>query len=283
MKAEAVIAKKTLPFLFEYYNVQAFFKPGNNHLTPVLAHLVNSVVEGLNKNLKMPRYIIIIPDKDLLEGAAFDDYRINELLDDILNYLSNDIISNLETRKEDIRGKRIGGLTTTAEPRLIWVKMLVRPFIKDAKKCVFPHTRHFNDALENMVSKKRYSHILTVELQKDSANFDLSGELTTDGKIKFWTDINKQIKALDKDEIDLKLKLKTDDNHQDARDSHDHSRHRSKTHRSSRVEHGDSAERERDRKCDRDNQSQCKSSEEFDQFFKCNGFMTIFHCNHRRH
>ena len=81
--------------------------------------------------------------------------------------------------------------------------MLTRPFVKDGKKHVYPHTHRFNDALNRMVSTKKFSHIMEIQLPEDRSLFDLSGELSTDGKEIFWREINKQMKQLDKGEIDL--------------------------------------------------------------------------------
>ena len=96
-----------------------------------------------------------------------------------------------------------------AEPRIIWVQMATWPFIENGKKWVFPHTKKFNDTLEDTVLKKRHNHIMKIKLPDDKSLFDRSGNLSTDGKILYWKDFLKQLKSFDKGEC----QLRPSDNH----------------------------------------------------------------------
>ena len=207
MKSQAVNENKPLPYLNDSYNILPFYKPSDLKI-PMLARLINTITEGLNEEVKLPRYIIIVTDRDVLDYLHFDDFGIVELLDDILNYTANEIITNVETRKEDLRSKRACALYSSGEPRYIWVKMITRPIIKNAGKYVFPHTQRYNEALERMVLKKKYSHILEPNVPENRSMFELNGELSIEGKIVLWNEINRLIKNLDKGETDLMPKEK---------------------------------------------------------------------------
>ena len=198
---QATTAGKILPFFFEYYNLSAYYKTSDVR-TPVLARINNALVEAMNKEIKLPRYILIIPDKDILEDAKFDNYKVIELMEQIVRYLANEMYGNIETRKEDLYCKKAGSLLP-AEPRIVWVKMLVRPFIQNAKKYVFPYTKRFNEVLNDLVRRKKHSHILEVNMPQNTAMFDVVGNLTNDGMEIFWQEIMQSMKSLDKGETDL--------------------------------------------------------------------------------
>ena len=65
MKNAAILNKKSPPYLFDRYNVAAYF---NTSSSPVkgLACMINPLVEALNERQKLPRFLIIIPDKDIV-------------------------------------------------------------------------------------------------------------------------------------------------------------------------------------------------------------------------
>ena len=90
------------------------------------------------------------------------------------------------------------------EPRLIWIKMPVRPFIKHtAKGYVFAQCGTFNKILEQTTSQYLNSHILEVDLKSDCNYFDLAGNLSSTGLERYWRDVNYQMKQFDRGDITL--------------------------------------------------------------------------------
>ena len=213
LKTQAASHSEPLPYIFEHYNILPYYRVGNvNPESSFLARFINSVVYGLNKNQrKLPKYVILILDKDLLENAKFNNFGATELIQQAVKYMINEIFSAFETCKEDVKGKHLGALHSSYEPRLIWVKMIRRPYIEGGTKYIYPHTRCFNEALEQILASTNYSHIVDINLPDDQSLFDRNGDLTNNGKILFWENLIYQIKEFDcnKTELQPATKLHT--------------------------------------------------------------------------
>ena len=63
--------------------------------------MVNALAEGLNDNQHphLPKYLLIIPDKDLITAADIYDYGVTKTLEDILKWLLVNIASAIDKRK----------------------------------------------------------------------------------------------------------------------------------------------------------------------------------------
>ena len=59
-KTEASIDKIKPPYLHDYYNIQFYFYPPLNQIHSV---------EALNNKHKLPKYIIMLVDRDIISGA----------------------------------------------------------------------------------------------------------------------------------------------------------------------------------------------------------------------
>ena len=206
-RMEARIDKTKPPYLHDYYNVQFFMCQPLSNVKSVEARIVNLLIEGLNNKLKLPKYILIIPEKDFLAGMVprLFDHGVKSLMKDGLEWMMKNMLRLLDTRKEDIRNKRPGALSTSAEPRLIWVTTMFRPkdvhpSVKEALKLV----RKGNECLEELVKTyDRYNHILYVENIDEYKYFDNMGKLTSSGKSAYWREIDSSMRKFDRGEIEL--------------------------------------------------------------------------------
>ena len=107
MKNQAVQLNRRQPYLHEYYNVETFTYNGNGGLRSVLARINNAIVYALNNDEKLPRYIMLIPDKDLIEVAVKEhhDCGLKGMLGYFLDWLLKNININIETCKQDLYSK----------------------------------------------------------------------------------------------------------------------------------------------------------------------------------
>ena len=55
------------PYLYSKYNLEGFYFNPLNPLKPILVRFLNSLIEGLNLAPHPPKYVICLPDKDLIE------------------------------------------------------------------------------------------------------------------------------------------------------------------------------------------------------------------------
>ena len=128
MKNEAIQLNIRQPYLYEYYNVETFTYNGSS-MNSVLASINNAILYALNHDQRLLRYILMMLDTDLIKVAVqeHNDCGLKRMLDEFSHWLHKNINSNIETRKNDIQGKKPGAIATSAESRIVWVTALHRP------------------------------------------------------------------------------------------------------------------------------------------------------------
>ena len=66
------------------------------------------MVEAFNRRYHLPRYIIMVLDKDLIEGINFYEHGESMVIGRMVNWISREIGQALEARSEDLYGKKPG-------------------------------------------------------------------------------------------------------------------------------------------------------------------------------
>ena len=152
----------------------------------MLARIYNSLIKAINsdKNHHLARYILIFLDADLIMNANIFDYGVSRTLEDTLKWLLINVNRVIDLGKDDLIGKRPGSVSSSLEPRLIWVSMIPRP--ESANHHVFTLTRKFNTILEEVITGDRHSHILCPVVERDAHHFDRLGSLTSIGESAYW-------------------------------------------------------------------------------------------------
>ena len=141
MRALRIQQKKQEPYLFSNYNVFSYCAEVWSNTRPFLARIVNVVVKGLNEDLAtryyLPRYVIIMLDKDLINNIGLFDYGESRSIEDTLKWLLININRVFELRKTDLLAKKVGAVSSSAEPRLIWVTLAkkTRGHLRETNLC----------------------------------------------------------------------------------------------------------------------------------------------------
>ena len=63
--------QQPVPFIFKYFNVRGFYT--NKGVRSGINRLLDPLVEALNKYHKLPKYLLIVPDKDLMSQLNWDN------------------------------------------------------------------------------------------------------------------------------------------------------------------------------------------------------------------
>ena len=119
------------PFLHEYYNVDFFFERPLSQIRSFEARVINSLIDAFNKNKKkMPKYIIMILDKDIIEAnlKRVVGFGIRFMLQTSIEYIMKEVNRLMSRWKDDLKQKRAGALSSSAEPRVILTMVIKRPF-----------------------------------------------------------------------------------------------------------------------------------------------------------
>ena len=173
--------------------------------------MVHGVVKGLNDNHRLPRYILMIPDKDILTCLHKKNINAALVMGSTIHYLIKQIDMFLERRRQDLADKKKGALLLS-DTKVVWVRMLKRPAIthnKDFTETSSPSLAayalrgKFNSILEERLfdGKDNCHRIMSIDVQ--ASEFDRSGSLTSAGKEEFWEEVNRGMKKLDKGKISL--------------------------------------------------------------------------------
>ena len=197
MHKQAVEKNQPQPYLFAYYNLDHLYSNQMSDNRSLLARIINALIDKLNEHSHLPRYIVILIDKDLILNAQVFDFGVCDTFEHTTRWLLNNIVCVIEQRKIDLHNKRPGSVVAGSEPRFIWVKAVVRPEIMLGKS-TYSLVGKFNMTLEDIVASNRHSHILKIDVQKDNTHFDRSRNLTPLGIINFWRDLDAQIKDFDR-------------------------------------------------------------------------------------
>ena len=59
--------RAVMPYLYEFYNVFGFTQLASSGVRSVLARVINSLIEGLNERPQLPRYVVVMLDKDVID------------------------------------------------------------------------------------------------------------------------------------------------------------------------------------------------------------------------
>ena len=223
MRADAKIKNVEEPYIYTYFNVSAFYQASNGTAEGSLHRIHNAVIEGINKNEKLPRFIIITPDSDLITHGDFFTYGVKIIYDEMIYWLMKKIEKALTTRKEDLRSKCLGAVGH--DPRVIWVKMISHPYIKNHPVRNYNETvklrQKYNDSLDSMAAKMRHTHVIEHPYGYFNSFYDYDhlGRLTYKGKQQFWRHIDNEFKKYDRNEIDL-LPVEKQRKHKDPKTKH---------------------------------------------------------------
>ena len=204
----ATIENKQAPFMHDYYDVSFQFTRPLSGIKYVETRIYNAIVDEMNSNQRLPKYILIAIDKDLIESLKSFDFGAQILMEDAVSWLVEKLDKALYWRKEDIRSKKPGALTGPGEPRLIFINIIDRPRNTDPRKHnVFKLVSKANDAIEKVVHKyKRMYHIMYIESVNEFLHFDYQGHLTPNGRIQYWKEVDDKMRRFDKGQIDLNPK-----------------------------------------------------------------------------
>ena len=64
---------QSVPFMLQYYNVKLFCHTQSKAVKPAIARIVNSTIDALNDEMRLPKYLVVILDRDILDDFHDED------------------------------------------------------------------------------------------------------------------------------------------------------------------------------------------------------------------
>ena len=93
--------------MYKQYNIMFWYK------SPLLpqpsaVRIFNSFIDRLNATPKLPKYVLIFPDEDIIRTMKHLDFRIMTMLEEQLKWLFDQLNKYSTHRCDDLRAMRIG-------------------------------------------------------------------------------------------------------------------------------------------------------------------------------
>ena len=160
LKTAAIDKKIRMPYIYKQFNVKLLMMGSLTQYKSVMARLVNSLIKGLNDSpTKLPRFILILPDADILRFLNFYTYGVTTVTGCCLTWIINTMDRLIETRKEQLRRRRPGAIVAD-EPKVIWFTMMNRPGIHYSDLYAVRHK--YNKNLKELLDQKTNHFLLDV-------------------------------------------------------------------------------------------------------------------------
>ena len=179
-------------YMYEHYNVCAYYTNPSNGLRNAYARILNAMIKGLNEHIRLPKFIMIMCDIDVLNTICFFNKGMPVAFEKCISWFIKQVDQSLETRKENMYRKRPGSVS--GQTRIIWVHIINRPIIRNhpdkIRNKVLAGRNRYNITLNDIVADTRYHHTLIVGRLDEIGFFTNLGNLNDDGAREYWREID---------------------------------------------------------------------------------------------
>ena len=197
-------ATSSPPYLLDYFNTIGFYKRITGGVKYAVARIVNSLIEALNTKDRLPRFIIVIPGKNVVSDINVFEFGASRVLADITRWMVRQISILVHRKKMELTTRKPGAVFFN-DPRIVFVRMIRRqdsyPIGSKMDKICGLRAK-FNDALNEAITNTD-QHILTINSCHTVDHFDKWGNLSVRGMYAFWDEIDNLLERFDKDKIKL--------------------------------------------------------------------------------
>ena len=220
-----------IPYLETYYNVQGYYPNMSDIKTNATARIINAVIEALNDEDRLPRYLVIALDKDILSDFKQIDFGITKEITAVLNWLTRQVDIAVRQKRLQIESRKYGALNPANDhPTIIYIDMIRRfgrfeDKITDILSLRYKFNKLLHEAVHNQCCK-----VMSIQPCVSGDHFDMTGNLTNKAKIEFWHEVDNLLERVNFDKVKLnpKLHLKNDGNNQHSK-KRNNQRQRSKS------------------------------------------------------
>ena len=179
--------------------------------TQGLKKFTEPLVNALNERNKLPKYILMVPDKDFLSVAKNKEGICTSMaIGSGIYQMIRRVNFLIDKRRENLEDKKPGALINNFNPNVIWIRMLKRPKeltepTTDNPHPIFSFRGKFNSILEDRIledNKDDRHRLMSIDVKLDK--FDRQGNLNSFGKEIFWKEVDSAIKKFNAGKISLK-------------------------------------------------------------------------------
>ena len=179
--------------------MKKFHATSASRVTTATSRILNKLIDALNKNDRMPKYIIFLLDKDIIGDLKSIEYGATKNLANIVNWLARQCDILIHRKKLQISEKKPGASMGRNFPVCIFTTMLRRleMFNREsniARACAM--RPKFNEIINEAAACQNYK-VMDIHSCNTLDHFDRWGELTSKGKAVMWYEIDDLMERFD--------------------------------------------------------------------------------------
>ena len=162
MQTKARDKEMDVPYVYAYYNVMCYAEGPLEHNRSIISRMANTITRSLNeKDRKMPRLMLIIPDLDILKAINHFGFGVSHIIGRDLEWLMNAIDQDIDSKKDALRKRRPGALLS-GEPKLVWFAIPNRPTVRREfqQHMMLAAREKFNKTLGELCAKRSNHYIV---------------------------------------------------------------------------------------------------------------------------
>ena len=171
------------------YDILAYTNDNDSAVKSVLGKFRNAMAIALNENDKLPKYILVVFDTDLMRSIDLENGKpgLSELYGRVLNYLFEEYHAAIISRKEQLPSKA---------KRYLYPQLFVTT-VPQHKSFRDNLNRHrFNQCVEFLAGTHNEMKVLRMKRRwnyEDPTLVSAEGTLTEDGLLAYWASIDKAL------------------------------------------------------------------------------------------
>ena len=108
VKQNAKRPDAAVPFMLNYFNIFCYYQQITSGVKHATARILNSLIEGLNTRPRLPKVLIVMPNKDLIGDINVFEFGAHRVIADAVRYLVRQINMLINHKKLELQDKKPG-------------------------------------------------------------------------------------------------------------------------------------------------------------------------------
>ena len=115
--------EKVPPYIFDYFNVSRHYQQIMSGIRQSIMCIINSLIDAIHNEKKLLKYIVVIPDFNIIEDVNVFEFGTNKVVADITDWLVQQLHMTIHHKRSELVDKKPGSVIS-GEPKVIFVHML---------------------------------------------------------------------------------------------------------------------------------------------------------------
>lgn len=184
--------------------MQGFYPLRSDVKTNGTARILNAVLDALNTEERLPRFLILALDMDIIADFKILDAGFKKGISAVINFRMQQIEISIRRKKSQIGDKKLGAIGMEADPMVIYIDMIQRQgkFDNPRLNKILELRYQFNLVLHEAAARLK-QHIMSIRSCSAPDHFDGQGNLSAQGQLAFWHEVDNLLECFDRNDIKL--------------------------------------------------------------------------------